>query len=77
MLNLPPDEKGVLITRVDPDSIAAAALEVGDVIEQVGQEPIGSLGDFEKALRQLPSSGPLTLSVVRKQTHVMVALNPG
>jgi serine protease Do len=76
-LNLPADEHGVLVTRVNPDSPAADALEVGDVIERVGGEPIHSLSDFERAVRQIPANDPVNVAIIRHQTRFRVAIDPG
>jgi serine protease Do len=76
-LNLPSDQQGVLITRVNPDSPAANALRVGDVIEQIQQEPIGSVFDFQRVVRQSPSDEPVTVAIRRARTRIMVAIDPG
>jgi serine protease Do len=76
-LNLPPSEHGVLVTRVNADSPSADALEVGDVIERVGQVAINSLADFERAVRQAPTDDPVNLAIIRHQARFRVAINPG
>ena len=76
-LNLPADQQGVLITRVNPDSPAANALRVGDVIEQIQQEPIGNVFDFQRVVRQSPSDEPVTVAIRRARIRIMVAIDPG
>ncbi len=76
-LHLPSDQQGVLITRVNPDSPAANALRVGDVIEQIQQEPIGSVFDFQRVVRQSPSDEPVTVAIRRARIRIMVAIDPG
>jgi serine protease Do len=51
-LNLPAGTKGVLVTRVDPDSKAAdAGLQRGDIIQEVNRRPVNSVADFRSAIR--------------------------
>jgi serine protease Do len=76
-LDLPANEQGVLVTRVSPDSPAADALQVGDVIEQIEQEPVAGLADFDKIVRQSPIEDPVTVSILRDRVRMMVAINPG
>ena len=52
-LNLPAGTKGVLVTRVDPESKAAdAGLQRGDVIQEVNRRPVNSVADFRAAVRE-------------------------
>src|SRR5438034_2050767 len=47
-LDLPNGVHGVVVTRVDPDS-GVAELEKGDVIEEINQQPVTSVDDYNKA----------------------------
>jgi serine protease Do len=76
-LSLPADEQGVLVTRVDPDSPAANALQVGDVIEQVGDESIGNVFDFQRVVRHSPADEPVKVSIMRDRTRLTVTIKPG
>jgi DNA-binding MarR family transcriptional regulator len=58
------DEPGVLVVRVLAGSAAAAAgVARGDLITAVGDAPVGSLGDLDRAVRT--ARGTVTLSVLR------------
>ncbi|MCX7824747.1 MAG: DegQ family serine endoprotease [Verrucomicrobiae bacterium] len=46
------DEKGVIVTHVEPDSVAAArGISKGDLILEVNRQPVTSVGEFEKAVK--------------------------
>jgi len=50
-LRLKTDEQGVVVTQVEPGSIAEkAGIRAGDVIISVGGERIGNLTEFHRAL---------------------------
>ncbi|MFN0121527.1 MAG: Do family serine endopeptidase [Blastocatellia bacterium] len=53
-LGLPANVKGgVLVTDVDPDSAAAeAGLREGEVIANVGQQPVNSVAEFNEAVKK-------------------------
>jgi DNA-binding MarR family transcriptional regulator len=58
------DEPGVLIVRVTSGSVAdVAGLSRGDLITRVGETPVRSVGDLERAVRSADRT--LTLSVLR------------
>jgi len=60
-------QKGVVVTRVDPNSAAAdKRIQPGDIIVEVGQEPIASPADMTKRIDQLKSEG-------RKSALLLVA----
>jgi serine protease Do len=64
-LNLPPGTRGVVITRVDPDSTAAeTGLQRGDVIQEVNRKAVNSVEQFRAAVRAA-SNGPLLLLLNR------------
>src|SRR5690348_1465454 len=64
-LNLPPGTRGVVITRVDPDSAAAeTGLQRGDVIQEVNRKAVNSVEQFRAAVRAA-SNGPLLLLLNR------------
>src|SRR6266567_3566778 len=46
-LDLPNNVRGVVVTNVDPDS-GVAELQKGDVIEEINQQPIASISDYNK-----------------------------
>ncbi|MFH0811089.1 MAG: DegQ family serine endoprotease [Pseudomonadota bacterium] len=53
-LDLPPYEKGVVVTDVDGGGLAAeAGIQPGDVIRQVNRKPVDSTGEYEKLVSKL------------------------
>ena len=54
-LDLPNNVRGVVVTNVDPDS-GVAELQKGDVIEEINQQPISSVSDYNKIASSLDSS---------------------
>src|SRR5437899_5286277 len=64
LLDLPPNAKGVLVTDIDPDS-GVAELQKGDVIEEINQQPVASVSDYNKIARSLDPNQPQVLSVCR------------
>src|SRR6266851_4650796 len=63
-LDLPPNVKGVLVTNVDPDS-GVAELQKGDVIEEINQQPVTSVSDYNQIAAALDPNKPQVLSVCR------------
>jgi serine protease Do len=65
--SLKDDLKGVVVTRVDPNSAAAdKRIQPGDVIVEVGQEPVSSPADVTRRVDALKSEG-------RKSALLLVA----
>jgi serine protease Do len=66
-LSLPPEVKGVVVTGLDPASLAlAAGLERGDVIVQVDHRPVADAAGFRSAARGVASAGRVLLFVYHK-----------
>ncbi|HZR04665.1 MAG TPA: trypsin-like peptidase domain-containing protein [Candidatus Udaeobacter sp.] len=74
-LNLPANVQGVLVTGVDPDS-GVAELRKGDVIEEINQQPVTSLADYNKIAASLDPSQPQVLSVCRGRMRSFLVLHP-
>jgi serine protease Do len=72
-LDLPNGVRGVVVTNVDPDS-GAAELQKGDVIEEVNQQPIGSVADYNKIISSLDPNQTQVLSVCRHRARSFVVL---
>ncbi len=70
-LDVPPAVRGVVITNVGD---ASGELRKGDVIEEVNQQPVGSIADFRKVVSSLDPNGTHVLSVCRKRTRSFVVL---
>jgi serine protease Do len=74
-LDLPANVQGVLVTRVDPDS-GVAELQKGDVIEEINQQPVRSVADYNKIAASLDPSQPQVLSVCRRRMRSFLVLRP-
>jgi serine protease Do len=75
-LNLPTGTRGVVITRVDPNSAAAeTGLERGDVIQEVNRKAVNNVEQFRVAVRAT-ANGPLLLLVNRGGNTQYVVISP-
>src|SRR6266540_2857477 len=74
-LDLPVNVQGVLVTGVDPDS-GVAELQKGDVIEEINQQPVSSVSDYNKIAATIDSSQPQVLSVCRHRARSFLVLRP-
>jgi serine protease Do len=75
-LNLPPGTRGVVITRVDPNSaVAETGLERGDVIQEVNRKPVNNVEQFRAAVRAAANQ-PLLLLVNRGGNTQYVVISP-
>src|SRR4029450_5754500 len=72
-LNLPNNARGVVGTSVDPDS-GVAELQKGDVIEEINQQPVTSVSDYNKIATSLDPSQPQILSVCRHRMRSFLVL---
>ena len=66
---------GVVVTGVDPDA-GIAELQKGDVIEEVNQQPINSVADYNKVIGSLDSRQAQVLSVCRHRVRSFLVLRP-
>ena len=74
-LDLPPNVQGVLVTDVDPDS-GVAELQKGDVIEEINQQPVTSVSDYNKIAGSLDPNQPQVLSLCRHRARSFLVLRP-
>ena len=74
-LDLPNNVRGVVVTNVEPDS-GAAELQKGDVIEEINQQPVTSVSDYNKIATSLDPSQPQILSVCRHRMRSFLVLRP-
>jgi serine protease Do len=74
-LDLPNGVRGVVVTDVDPNS-GAADLQKGDVIEEVNQQAVGSVADYNKIVSSLDANQARVLSVCRHRARSFVVLRP-
>jgi serine protease Do len=66
---------GVIITQVDPAS-PAAGLRVGDIIEEVNQQPVRSVEDYDRLAKGLPPGKRALLFIARGSTRSFVVITP-
>ena len=74
-LDLPNGVRGVVVSRVDPDS-GLGELQKGDVIEEINQQPVTSVGDFNKIAASLDPNQAQVLSVCRHRARSFIVLRP-
>ena len=74
-LGVPAGVHGVVVAQTDPNG-GTAELRVGDVIEEINQQPISSVQDFEKVVRSLDPNQTRVLSVCRHRTRSFVVVRP-
>ena len=74
-LDLPNGVRGVVVTNVDPDS-GAADLQKGDVIEELNQQPVSSVAEYNKIVGSLDSNQTQVLSVCRHRARSFIVLRP-
>src|SRR5262249_26523770 len=74
-LDLPANVQGVMVTSVDPDS-GMAELQKGDVIEEINQQPVASVSDYNKIAGSLDPNQPQVLSVCRHRARSFLVLRP-
>jgi serine protease Do len=74
-LDLPPNVQGVLVTDVDPDS-GLAELQKGDVIEEINQQPVTSVSDYNKVAGSLDPNQSQVLSLCRHRARSFLVLRP-
>jgi serine protease Do len=74
-LDLPNGAHGVVVTEVDPDS-GIAELQKGDVIEEVNQQPVSSVAEYNKIVSGLDPNQPQVLSVCRHRARSFLVVRP-
>jgi serine protease Do len=74
-LDLPNGVRGVVVTNVDPDS-GMAELQKGDVIEEINQQSVTSVSDYEKIVGSLDPNQAQVLSVCRHRVRSFLVLRP-
>ena len=74
-LDLPANVQGVLVAGVDPDS-GVAELRKGDVIEEINQQPVTSVAEYNKIAAALDPGQPQVLSVCHGRMRSFLVLRP-
>jgi serine protease Do len=68
-------DQGVVITRIDPSSIAAlTGLKKGALILSVNRQKIASVEEFNRALAQAPKDRPVLLQVKQGDLYLFLSL---
>src|SRR5215475_871135 len=71
------ENRGVLITKVDPGSLAhSEGLREGDLIKEVNRVEVGSVGDFTSAVSKVRRGDTVLLRVLRESRSFYVVLKP-
>jgi len=74
-LDLPNGVRGVVVAGVDPDS-GVADLRKDDVIEEINQQPIASVSDYQKIVGATDPNQAQVLSVCRHRVRSFLVLRP-
>jgi serine protease Do len=65
-LDVPPDERGVVVTDVDGGGLAAeAGIQPGDLIKEINRKPVTSVGDYQKVVSKAKPGDTLLFLVKR------------
>jgi len=76
-LGLTANEKGLVVTKVDPAGSAAdSGIRQGDLIQEVNRRPVNTLADFGAAV-QLSGARPALVLLKRGAGEIYVTLKPG
>ncbi len=71
-------DKGVIITKVDPSSIAAmAGLKKGAMILSVNREKVSNVDEFNAALANGPKDQPILLQIKQGDIYLFLSLQQG
>ncbi len=74
-LGVPSNVNGVVITQIDPNSVAAQnGLQEGDVIESINRQPVRTVGDFNKLAAQ--AKGQVLLRINRQGQSFFAVISP-
>jgi serine protease Do len=68
------DDEGVVVTHVVGSAARRAALAPGDVILMVGRKPVGSVADFNAAIKRTPPGQSVMLLVRRDDITSFIAI---
>ncbi len=76
-LNLPKGTSGVVVSSVAPGSAAdAAGLQPGDVITEIGRDPIRNLADFKRASGKLKKKESVLIKLIRGGGKLFLVIKP-
>jgi serine protease Do len=73
-LGLKPDDQGVIIAQIAPDSPAyVSGLRRGDLIKEVNRRPVKNVDEFTRMVSGLKSGGNVLIHGKRRGTHFFTA----
>ncbi len=73
-----PEEAGVEVTRIDPDSPAErAGLKVGDVVLHYNGQRVEGMEEFSRLVRETPQGREVKLEIFRNGAPLTIALRVG
>lgn len=67
-------EGGVVVAQVNPGLAAQAGIRRGDVIMRLNNQPVNSVADFQRLVRELPAGRSVPVLVQRRGGPVFIAL---
>jgi serine protease Do len=70
------EDKGVLITKIEPDSPAEQELREGDLIKEINREPVNTVEDFNRIAGKLKGSDNILIRILRENRAFYVVLKP-
>lgn len=70
------EDKGVLITKIEPDSPAEQELREGDLIKEINREPVNTVEDFNRIAGKLKGSDNILIRILRENRAFFVVLKP-
>ncbi|MFZ5877146.1 MAG: DegQ family serine endoprotease [Nitrospirota bacterium] len=74
---LPEDEEGVVVTRVEPGSVAEdAGVERGDLIVEINREPVRTTREFNRIAREIAKDESVLLLVNRQGQALFITITP-
>lgn len=69
------NDRGVVITKVDPNSVAAfAGLKKGALILAVNRQKVENVNQFNNALKETPKDSPILLQIKQGDRYLFVSL---
>jgi len=70
-----PRDSGVVISRIDPDGLAAeGGLRTGDIILQVDNYDINTVKDFHRALKKAEKKRLIRFLIQRRNSRIFVVM---
>ncbi|UCD34998.1 MAG: DegQ family serine endoprotease [Nitrospiraceae bacterium] len=75
-LNIAENVTGVIVTRVDGDSPAAAGLRQNDVIQEINRKAVRSMKDYNEAVSGIKEQDNVLLLVYRGGGYLYVTISP-